>query len=419
MAADDIETQAEKSQTVTRSIHPIFYIASWIFFSNLTILFNKWLLDPERFSYPTILTCWHLIFATIATQILARTTTLLDGRKNVKMTGRLYLRAIVPIGFLFSGSLVCSNMVYLYLSVAFIQMLKAAAPVAVLLTGWAWGVEQPSQSRLINVLFIVFGVGLASFGEIAFSLTGFLFQLGGIVFEAMRLIMIQVLLKGDGQKMDPLVSLYYFAPVCASMNFVVALFTEFRSFHVADLYNTGFWLLLLNAVVAFMLNISSVCLIGKTSGLVMTLTGILKNILLVGASVMIWQTSITPMQFFGYAIALAGLVYYSLGRDQIVEIATQLWTFLRNVWENSPAYSAVSSSSSEGSNGQQGGGLPSAVRRALLMGLGVMVMVILAAGYIYGGADPRGAGDAMGAARPLGGGGDANIVNLKPVQVPS
>ena len=58
------------------------------------------------------------------TQILARTTTLLDGRHAVKMTGRVYLRAIVPIGVLYSLSLVCSNQTYLYLSVAFIQMLK-------------------------------------------------------------------------------------------------------------------------------------------------------------------------------------------------------------------------------------------------------------------------------------------------------
>jgi hypothetical protein len=58
------------------------------------------------------------------TQLLARTTTLLDGRKTVKMTGRVYLRAILPIGFFFSLSLICGNKAYLYLSVAFIQMLK-------------------------------------------------------------------------------------------------------------------------------------------------------------------------------------------------------------------------------------------------------------------------------------------------------
>ena len=40
------------------------------------------------------------------------------------MTGKVYFRAIVPIGVLYSLSLVCSNLTYLYLSVAFIQMLK-------------------------------------------------------------------------------------------------------------------------------------------------------------------------------------------------------------------------------------------------------------------------------------------------------
>jgi len=40
------------------------------------------------------------------------------------MTGRVYLRAIVPIGIFFSLSLICGNQAYLHLSVAFIQMLK-------------------------------------------------------------------------------------------------------------------------------------------------------------------------------------------------------------------------------------------------------------------------------------------------------
>ena len=58
------------------------------------------------------------------TQLLARFTTILDSRKKVPMTGRVYLRAIVPIGVFFSLSLICGNKAYLYLSVAFIQMLK-------------------------------------------------------------------------------------------------------------------------------------------------------------------------------------------------------------------------------------------------------------------------------------------------------
>ena len=61
------------------------------------------------------------------TQVLSRTTTLLDGRKTVKMTGRVYLRTIVPIGAFYSLSLICGNLTYLYLSVAFIQMLKVSS----------------------------------------------------------------------------------------------------------------------------------------------------------------------------------------------------------------------------------------------------------------------------------------------------
>lgn len=40
------------------------------------------------------------------------------------MNGRVYLRAIVPIGVFFSLSLICGNLTYMYLSVSFIQMLK-------------------------------------------------------------------------------------------------------------------------------------------------------------------------------------------------------------------------------------------------------------------------------------------------------
>ncbi len=63
-----------------------------------------------------------MLFATVATQVLARTTPLIDREKKID-TG-LYMRAFIPIGMFFSISVILSNMAYLYLSVAFIQMLK-------------------------------------------------------------------------------------------------------------------------------------------------------------------------------------------------------------------------------------------------------------------------------------------------------
>lgn len=225
------------------------------------ILFNKWILFTKEFKFPILLTTWHLIFATLMTQILARTTKLLDGRHSVPMNGRLYTRAIAPIGFFFSLSLICGNKAYLYLSVAFIQMLKATTPVFVLFASWSLGLDSPNMKVLANVSFIVLGVVFASWGEIAFNLTGFIYQVAGIGFEATRLVMVQRLLSSAEYKMDPLVSLYYFAPVCAVMNFLIFLVFEAGTVTMGDIQNVGLVLLVLNAAVAFALNVSVVFLV--------------------------------------------------------------------------------------------------------------------------------------------------------------
>lgn len=149
----------------------------------------------------------------------------------------------------------------MYLSLPFIQMLKAGAPVAVLFTSWAWGVAEPDMAKLINVVVIVIGVAVASFGEVKFSWIGFFYQAGGIVFESMRIVMIQVMLAGEGLRMDPLVGLYYYAPVCAVLNTLAALVSEAPRFKVEDLANTGITMLILNASIAFGLNIASVSLV--------------------------------------------------------------------------------------------------------------------------------------------------------------
>lgn len=47
----------------------------------------------------------------------------------------------------------------------------------------------------------------------------------------------------------------------------------------------------------------------------MTLCGVLKDILLVVTSIMLWGTPVTPLQFFGYSIALVGMIYYKLGAE--------------------------------------------------------------------------------------------------------
>ncbi|KAJ5098650.1 sugar phosphate/phosphate translocator, partial [Penicillium argentinense] len=318
------ERKLENGATAPQSngIHPAFYIALWIALSSSVILFNKWVLHTAKFAL--FLTTWHMLFATAMTQILAKFTTVLDSRHKVPMTPATYTRAIVPIGIMFSLSLICGNLAYLYLSVSFIQMLKATNVVVTLVATWAFGIAPTSMKTLANVGIIVIGVMIASVGEIKFDLLGFLIQVGGIIFEALRLVMVQRLLSSAEFKMDPLVSLYYYAPACAVTNGVITLFTDLPRMTMNDIYGLGIMTLIANALVAFLLNASVVLLIGKTSAVVLTMAGILKDILLVVASMVIFRDPVTPLQFFGYSIALVGLVYYKLGAEKIQALTTDV-----------------------------------------------------------------------------------------------
>lgn len=85
--------------------------------------------------------------------------------------------------------------------------------------------------------------------------------------------MIQILL--HNLKMDPLVSLHYYAPVCAAINVIFLPFTEgLAPFY--ELRSVGFAIFFSNAMVAFLLNVAAVFLVGVASGLVLTLAGVFK-----------------------------------------------------------------------------------------------------------------------------------------------
>ena len=49
----------------------------------------------------------------------------------------------------------------------------------------------------------------------------------------------------------------------------------------------------------------------------------LKDILLVIASVLIWGTMISHLQMFGYSIALLGMLWFKFGKEKIKEYLTQ------------------------------------------------------------------------------------------------
>ena len=73
----------------------------------------------------------------------------------------------------------------------------------------------------------------------------------------------------------------------------------------------------------------------------MTLCGVLKDILLVFASIAIWGTPISGLQAFGYSIALGGLVYYKLGAATIKAQFSDVGRLWAEFGSNRPALRKV------------------------------------------------------------------------------
>ncbi|KAK1413952.1 hypothetical protein QVD17_29689 [Tagetes erecta] len=232
----------------------------------------------------------------------------------------VYFKSVVPIGFLYSISLWLSNSAYVYLSVSFIQMLKALMPVAVYTISILFKKDVFKSKTMTNMLSISFGVGIAAYGEAKFDMLGVALQLGAVVFEATRLVLIQILLTSKGISFNPITSLYYVAPCCLMFLSVPWIVVEVpKLMKVSNVSNgtnglgfqVDYFVFLTNSLCAFALNLSVFMLVGKTSALTMNVAGVVKDWLLIAFSWSVIKDTVTPINLFGYAIAFVGVGYYN------------------------------------------------------------------------------------------------------------
>ncbi|TVU45501.1 hypothetical protein EJB05_04990, partial [Eragrostis curvula] len=283
-----------------------------------------WVLSPKyfKFPFPITLTMIHMAFSGIVTFFLVRVFKVVT---PVKMTFHIYATCVIPISAFFASSLWFGNTAYLYISVAFIQMLKALMPVATFIMAVICGTDKLRWDLFLNMVLVSVGVVVSSYGEIHFNVIGTLYQVTGIFAEALRLVLTQVLLQKKGLTLNPITSLYYIAP-CRYQKFYLIFFIflfipwyllEKPEMDVAQI-QFNYSIFFLNALSAFALNISIFLVIGRTGAVTIRVAGVLKDWILIALSTIIFPESIiTSLNIIGYAIAsilcvaLSGVVLYN------------------------------------------------------------------------------------------------------------
>ncbi|KAL2897859.1 hypothetical protein RDABS01_039641 [Bienertia sinuspersici] len=298
------------------------YILIWLFFSFSVIIYNKYILDKKLYNwpFPISLTMIHMLFSSILSFLLVRVFHVVE--PPIHMTKSLYVSSVVPIGVLFAFSLWLSNSAYIYLSVSFIQMLKALMPVIVYSIGVLLKKDIFKTNTMVNMVSISVGVGIAAYGEAKFDLYGVILQLGALIFEATRLVLIQILLTSKGIQLNPITSLYYIAPCCLICLTVPWLFVEFPILREkSGGFEFDFVIFGTNSLIAFGLNLAVFLLVGKTSALTMNVAGVVKDWLLIAFSWSVIKDTVTPVNLLGYLLAFMGVVYYNRVKYQNMKAA--------------------------------------------------------------------------------------------------
>ncbi|KAK9706155.1 hypothetical protein RND81_07G107600 [Saponaria officinalis] len=286
------------------------YVAIWIFLSFTVIVYNKYILDRKMYNwpYPISLTMIHMTFCSSLAFLLVKVLKFVE---PVTMSKEVYLSSVVPIGALYAFSLWLSNSAYIYLSVSFIQMLKALMPVAVYSISVLFKKESFKGQTMANMMSISLGVAVAAYGEAKFDAWGVTLQLGAVAFEATRLVMIQILLSSKGINFNPITSLYYVAPCCLLFLSVPWVLVEYPILRDSSSFHLDWFIFGTNSVCAFALNLAVFLLVGKTSALTMNVAGVVKDWLLIAFSWSVIKDTVTPINLFGYGLAFLGVAYYN------------------------------------------------------------------------------------------------------------
>ncbi|PHT55212.1 putative sugar phosphate/phosphate translocator [Capsicum baccatum] len=221
----------------------------------------------------------------------------------------LYATCVIPISAFFAASLWFGNTAYLFISVAFIQMLKALMPVATFVMAVICGTDKLRCDVFLNMFLVSIGVVISSYGEIHFNIVGTVYQVTGIFAEALRLVLTQVLLQKKGLTLNPITSLYYIAPCSFVFLFIPWYLLEKPEMEVSQI-QFNFWIFFSNALCALALNFSIFLVIGRTGAVTIRVAGVLKDWILISLSTLIFpESTITTLNITGYAIGKLTIPY--------------------------------------------------------------------------------------------------------------
>ena len=283
----------------------------------VVIFCNKEIMVEAKFHFPLAVSSLGLVTSSIICWTLAALG-IVDLPHKEMMTREFVLRKIVPLSLTSAGTIYFGNLAYLYLSVSFVQICKAFGPVITLFFSFAYGLDKPSLPLILSILAISVGTAIASFGELRFSVIGFIIIMAAQACEGIKLVLQQVL-TGGKLKLTVWEGLAFMSPLCAAWLVLGSLVMEAPTMLAEGaLARIGpNWMrFVVGGLGGFCVNLAVFLVVKHFSALSLKVIATIRNMGIVLVSVIRYGDPVTSLEAGGYAISLVGFALYQYSKSE-------------------------------------------------------------------------------------------------------
>lgn len=207
-------------------------------------------------------------------------------------------------------------------SVPFHQLVRALTPLFTTILFRVFFNRTYATATYLSLIPIVFGVSLATYGELAFSDLGFVLTFLGVLLAAFKTIVTNKMMTGS-LKLSFWEILRRMSPMACVQSIIYAWLTgelaEFYKFFTEELLSPGYkwspWQFFLimagNGALAFALNVSSFSTNKIAGALTMTVCANIKQCLTIILGSMLFEVDLSIMNMWGILVTVAGAAVYS------------------------------------------------------------------------------------------------------------
>lgn len=297
-------------------------------------LLNKSAFAKVDFRYPYFLSAIHMACNWLGCQLVFRATGAVPGlggrkstnpivsllgqitRKDLDATGQ---RLIVAFSLIFSLNIAIGNVSLRHVSVNFNQVMRSLVPALTIAMGMV--LQKPiSSARRWAVLPIVIGVAMACYGDMSYTMLGFIYTCLCVFLAALKVVASGEMLTSN-YKLHPVDLLGHMAPLAMVQCLIFATMAGesrdiARRWHdeLSPVTSPSAWpfiVVLSSGIFSFSLNICSLMANKLTSPLTLCITANVKQVLMIAFGTMVFGDEISFWNGMGIFAVLAASARYS------------------------------------------------------------------------------------------------------------